>query len=210
LIGPTGVWRSTDAGAHFHIVDATIVTGRGHRRESLSRFDLASGAELAGRTIFAYGKEHVPESTNGGTRWWPIPNPLLQHTISAISFVSPTTGYEIPDGRVFFTGNRGRSRRELPSVNPSGIESCGQLSFANASEGYVTAGEFDGLRIGNVVQTTDDGGPTWIPEPLPSLSHFVTDAVTVAYAAPTTLRTTKRAGTPSRRSTASWAAGRKG
>jgi photosystem II stability/assembly factor-like uncharacterized protein len=187
LIGPTGVLRSTDAGARFHIVDATIVTGHSHgkeRKASLSDLDLSRGAELAGRTIFAYGKEHVLESTNGGTRWRLIPNPLLEHTISAISFVSPTTGYEISDGLMFFTGDRGRNWREILSVNPSGVESFGQLSFANASEGYVTADEFDGIGIGNVIQRTDDGGHTWIPEPIPSISHFVTDAGSVAYAAP--------------------------
>ena len=187
LIGPAGVQRSTDAGARFHIVDATVMTGRHHGREgraSLSSLDPASGAELAGRAIFAYGKEHVLESTNGGTRWLLIPNPLLRHTISAISFVSPTTGYEISDERMFFTANRGRRWREILSVDPSGVESFGQLSFANASEGYVTSEGFDGIGIGNIVQRTDDGGQTWIPEPIPSASHFVTDAGSIAYAAP--------------------------
>ncbi len=167
LIGPAGVRRSTDSGASFQPVSAMIVTGRTRRgrvlKSKLSSFNLSRGAQLAGSAMFAYGSD-VLESTNGGTRWTLIPRPLARRPVSAISFVSASTGYEISSGRLFFTRNGGRGWHEIFSVGRSDIGGVGSLSFSTASSGYVLSGFEGGPRM--PLRTTD-GGRTWTPELLP-------------------------------------------
>jgi photosystem II stability/assembly factor-like uncharacterized protein len=163
LVGPTGVRRSTNGGASFASVDASIALGRRHRKlrkVALSSFNLSRGAELAGGAIFAFGSD-VLESTDGGSGWTLLPRPLPRRPVSAISFVSPTTGYEVSDGRLFFTGNRGRRWREILSVNVANVDSIGQLSFSSARDGFVL-GELQGEE--DVIMHTEDGGATWAPQ----------------------------------------------
>lgn len=163
LLGPTGVRRSTNSGASFAPVNARIAVGRRHGKErkvALSSFDLSRGGEIAGTAMFAFGKD-VLESTNGGSSWALVPRPLPQHPVAAISFVSPTTGYEIADGRMFFTRNRGRSWREILSVDVANIGSIVQISFSNASDGYVL-GQLQGKE--DILMRTENGGATWTPE----------------------------------------------
>jgi photosystem II stability/assembly factor-like uncharacterized protein len=181
LTGPKGVRRSTNGGASFGSVNASIVTGRQHgkaRKAKLSSFDLSRGAQLAGTAIFAYGKD-VLESTSGGSSWTLIPRPLPKHPVTAISFVSSTTGYEISDGRMFFTRNRGRSWREILSADVTNVDSFVQLSFSSASDGYVL-GQLGGVN--DVLERTEDAGRTWTPETLPFTLGSVTAAGAVDYA----------------------------
>jgi photosystem II stability/assembly factor-like uncharacterized protein len=163
LLGPTGVRRSTNAGVSFASVNATISMGRRHgkkRKAPLSSFDLSRGGEIAGTAMFAFGKD-VLESTNDGGAWTLVPRPLPRHPVTAISFVSPTTGYEISDRRMFLTRNRGRSWKEILSVDVSNIASMTQLSFSSASNGYVL-GQLQGSD--NILMRTENTGATWTPE----------------------------------------------
>ncbi len=181
LIGPGGVRRSTNAGASFGPVDASVVTGHRHGhaiKTRLSSFDLSRGGQLAGGAVLAYGKE-VLESTDDGSSWTLIPRPLPAHPVAAIAFVSPSTGYEVSAGRMFFTRNRGRSWTAIPSVDVSGVDSLVQLSFSNAARGYVL-GQFDGAS--DVLERTENGGATWTPEILPFTPGSVTAAGAVDYA----------------------------
>ena len=183
LTGPRGVRRSTDAGASFTSVNATIVTGRARGRKrtvKLSNFDLSGGAQIAGTAIFAYGKD-VLESTDGGSRWALIPRPLGKHAVSAISFVSPTTGYETSAGRTFFTDNRGRSWREILSVGAASPDAPGQMSFSTALKGYIHV-PFDVAGAANVLLRTENGGRSWTPESLPAALNVVAAAGSVDYA----------------------------
>ena len=78
LTGARGVRRSTNAGASFAEVNATVLMRRAHhraRKVKLSNFDLSGGAQIAGGAIFAYGSD-VLESTDGGAHWTLIPRPL--------------------------------------------------------------------------------------------------------------------------------------
>lgn len=182
LVGPKGVRRSTHAGAHFKQIKARVEIGHRHRRArkvALANFDLSGGAQVAGRAIFVYGKDLL-ESTNGGQRWTLIPRPLPRYPVAAISFVSPTTGYETSDGRMFFTSNRGRSWREILSVGASNLDEPGQMSFSSALDGYVLV-QTNGLGP-NVVRRTEDGGRTWTPESLPEPLTTVQTAGAVDYA----------------------------
>jgi photosystem II stability/assembly factor-like uncharacterized protein len=181
LTGPSGVRRSTNSGASFGPVNTTVVTGHRHGRAvkvKLSSFDLSRGAQLAGGAVFAYGKD-VLESTDGGASWTLIPRPLPRHPVTAISFVNPTTGYETSDGRMFFTRSRGRSWKEILSVDASDVDSLVQLSFSSASDGYVLA-QFGGAN--DVLERTEDAGATWTPEILPFTLGSVTAAGPVDYA----------------------------
>jgi len=183
LTGPRGVRRSTNAGASFTSVSATIVTGRTHGRKhevKLSSFDLSGGAQIAGAAILAYGKD-VLESTDGGSRWVLIQRPLPKHPISAISFVSPTTGYETSAGRTFFTSNRGHSWREILSLGAPSLDAPGQMSFSSALKGYVHV-PFDAAGVANVLLRTEDGGRSWTPESLPAAVNVVAAAGAVDYA----------------------------
>jgi photosystem II stability/assembly factor-like uncharacterized protein len=163
LLGPTGVRRSTNSGASFAPVNARIAVGRRHGKErkvALSSFDLSRGGEIAGTAMFAFGKD-VLESTNGGSSWALVPRPLPQHPVTAIAFVSPTTGYEVADGRMFSTRNRGRGWKEILSVDAADVGSMVQISFSNASDGYVL-GQLQGNE--NILMRTENGGATWTPE----------------------------------------------
>jgi len=183
LIGPRGVRRSTNAGASFSPVSATIVTGRVHgkvKKAKLASFNLSGGAQLVGTAVFAFGGD-VLESTNGGGRWTLIPRPLPKRAVSAISFVSPTSGYEISGGRLFFTRNGGRSWKAILSVGGSAIGAgAAGLSFSSTADGYVLS-RFDAGR--SIPLRTEDGGRTWRPEVLPTAITNVLAAGTIDYAA---------------------------
>src|SRR5271166_3911201 len=182
LLGPTGVRRSTNAGASFAAVSATIVTGHKHGKPvktKLSSFDLAGGAQLAGTAIFAWGTELL-ESTNGGGRWTLIARPLPKRSISSVSFISATTGYVVSSGRLFFTRNSGRNWKEIVSAGISAIGGAEGLSFSSASDGYLLS-KFNGA--GKFPLRTENGGRTWTPEVTPVAITAVTAAGPVDYAA---------------------------
>ncbi len=183
LIGPLGVRRSTNGGARFTTVKGTIVTGkRGHRvlRTRLSRLNLSGGAQLAGSAVVAFGTDIVA-SSDGGAHWKLIPRPLPRRPVTAISFVSATTGYAVSGGRLFFTANRGRSWREILSLGGPAVGRETNLSFSSALDGYALI-PYDG-SLGNIVMRTSDGGRTWTPEALPLVINTLTAGGAVDYAA---------------------------
>lgn len=181
LVGPRGVRRSTNSGASLAPVNAKIAIGRRHHKVhkvALSSFDLSRGGEIAGTAMFAFG-EDVLESTNNGGSWKLVPRPLPKHPVAAFSFVSPTTGYEISDRRMFFTRNGGRSWKEILSVDASNIGSMVKISFSSATDGYVL-GRLQGSE--NVLMRTENGGATWTPEILGFPLGSVTAGGLVDYA----------------------------
>jgi photosystem II stability/assembly factor-like uncharacterized protein len=183
LTGPRGVRRSTNAGGRFASVNATVVMSRAHgkkRRMRLSSFDLSGGAQIAGTAMFAYGQD-VLESTDGGAHWALIPRPLPKHPVSAISFVSSTSGYETSDGRTFFTDNRGRTWREILSVGAGSLDAPGQMSFTTVLKGYLHV-PFGAGGAANVLLRTENGGRSWTPENLPAALNVVAAAGPVDYA----------------------------
>lgn len=183
LTGPRGVRRSTDAGASFASVKTSIVTARAHGRQrkvKLSSFNLSGGAQIAGGAILAYGSD-VLESTDGGSRWTLLPRPLPRYPVSAISFLSPSTGYEVSAGRMFFTDNRGHSFREIRSIGAAAVDAPGQMSFSSPSKGYVHV-PFDSAGAANVLLRTENGGQSWTPESLPAALTVVAAAGSVDYA----------------------------
>jgi photosystem II stability/assembly factor-like uncharacterized protein len=182
LTGPRGVRRSTNAGASFTTVNASVVTrSHGRRRKvRLSSFDLSGGAQIAGAAVFAYGSD-VLESTDAGDHWTLLPRPLPGHPVSAISFLSPSTGYETSAGRMFFTDNRGHSFTEIRSIGAASVNAPGQMSFSSPAKGYVHV-PFDSAGAANVLLRTENGGRSWTPESLPAALTFVAAAGPFDYA----------------------------
>jgi photosystem II stability/assembly factor-like uncharacterized protein len=196
VIGRAGVQRSTGGGTSFKTLDPTIVIGRRHgrlRTAKLSSFDISNGAELAGGAIFAFGNDLVSradlysnsvlESTDNGTRWSLIPAPVPREAIEAISFVSPTTGYETSDGRLFFTRNRGRTWTKILSLgsNTEPIYPPVNLSFSSAKDGYALL-DYERSDFEPTLLKTENGGRSWIPEYLPQVIDQVLAAGAVDYA----------------------------
>lgn len=163
LIGPRGIRRSTDGGRSFQEVGGQVLDAghhHGRRGYQLAGFDLSRGGELARGAVFAFG-EDVLESTDGGRTWKLIRRPLSGHRVAAIAFVNATTGYVASDNRLFFTATAGRRWHEIKSVNATGVDSIGRISFSSPSTGYIV-GELNGHEV--AVQRTEDGGRTWTPE----------------------------------------------
>jgi photosystem II stability/assembly factor-like uncharacterized protein len=182
LFGPTGLRRSTNAGASFAPVDGSVVIGHRHKKvlvRKLSAFPLFAGAEMAGSAMIAWGDEAI-ESTDGGAHWTLIPRPLAKGDIEAVSFVSATTGYVVSRQRLFFTSNRGRSWKEILSLGTQALGFQENISFSSAKDGYVLA-RYDGRE--NVLLRTSDGGRTWIPETLPQKLNSVMAAGSDDYTA---------------------------
>ena len=121
------------------------------------------------------------ESTDGGAHWALIPRPLPKQPVSAISFVTPTSGYETSDGRTFFTDNRGRSWREILSVGAQSLDAPGQMSFSSALKGYLHV-PFGPAGAANVLLRTENGGRSWTPEETPAALNLVAAAGLVDYA----------------------------
>jgi photosystem II stability/assembly factor-like uncharacterized protein len=187
LVGPRGIQRSTDGGQSFQQVRGQVVDAshhHGRRGYRLAGFDLSRGGELADGAVIAFG-EDVLESTDGGRTWKLVQRPLSRHKVTAIAFVNATTGYVASDNRLFFTGTAGRRWHEIKSVNATGVNSIGRISFSSPSTGYIV-GEFNGHEVS--VQRTENGGRTWMPEVASYALSSVTAAGAVDYGegAPTT------------------------
>jgi photosystem II stability/assembly factor-like uncharacterized protein len=184
LFGPTGVRRSTNSGASFAPIGGAIMVGRSRhgkvRKKSLAGFNLSHGAQIAGTALFAFGQD-VLESTDGGSHWTLVPRPLAKQSVSAIAFVSPSTGYEVSGGRLFFTRNGGRKWKEILSVDVTNVSSMAQISFSSVADGYVL-GELQGKGNENVLMRTTNAGATWTPEVLGFPLGSVTAGGAVDYA----------------------------
>jgi photosystem II stability/assembly factor-like uncharacterized protein len=166
LVGPTGLRRSSDAGATFSPVAGSVVVGHHHRhaiRRSLSAFPLFAGAQLAGSAVIAWGDEAI-ESLDNGAHWSLIPRPLADGNVEAVSFLTPTIGYEVSRQRLFFTRNAGKRWTEISSLGTQALGGEGTLSFSSVQDGYALTAVSPHR---NVLLRTADAGRTWIPETLP-------------------------------------------
>jgi photosystem II stability/assembly factor-like uncharacterized protein len=181
LVGPTGLRRSTDAGASFTPAAGSVAIGRRRGRvlrRKLAAFPLFAGAQTAGAALIAWGDDAI-ESTDGGANWRLLPRPLANGGVEAVSFLSASTGYEVSRQRLFFTRSGGRSWSEIASLGTGALGGEAKLSFSNAADGYVL-GTFAGRR--NVALHTENGGRTWSPELLPREVEAISGGGSVDYA----------------------------
>jgi photosystem II stability/assembly factor-like uncharacterized protein len=195
VVSRPGGRRSTDGGASFRAIDPTIAITRWQvrlRTAKLSSFDISNGAELAGRAIFAFGSDGGPpdlysdgvlESTDDGTHWSLVPRLVPREAVDAISFVSPTIGYESSDGGLCFTRNRVRSWSKIRSLgsNTEPIFPPANLSFSSPRDGYALV-NFARRYFEPTLLRTEDGGRSWTPEQLRRSLVQVVAAGAVDYA----------------------------
>lgn len=146
LIGPRGIRRSIRGGEGF-----TAVRSRAVRRRPLEDVDVAGGL------AFVYGTRTLAVSRGGG-RWKRLRIP--RGRVGEVDFVSAKVGYLLrTDGRLFFTRNRGRRWREIPSI---GSFTARDLAFTSARRGFIDADVGD--PAGSGVLRTADGGRSWQPQ----------------------------------------------
>jgi photosystem II stability/assembly factor-like uncharacterized protein len=197
VITNQGVFRSTDGGSTFQKLDPTVVIGRRRgrlRTARLSTFDISNDAYLAGGAVFAFGADlvhpeelfqnSVLESTDDGTHWSILPPPVPKEEPYAISFLSPTTGYESSDGRLFFTRNRGRTWTKILSLgsNTEPLYPPENLSFSSVKDGYIFL-NYERRNYEPTLLRTENGGRSWTPEYIPFAIGQILAAGAVDYAA---------------------------
>jgi photosystem II stability/assembly factor-like uncharacterized protein len=149
LVGPAGVWRSTDGRTFRANAQADV--------RNAPLFD----ADRSGKTVVAYGPSHIFLSRNGGTTFRRISRPDKKTRIDVIDLVSPRTAFLL-DARGFLyrTDDAGRRWRELAGL---GTEIAYGMSFSDAKHGWVAVPEFGADSFGWLMRT-NDGGRTWEPQ----------------------------------------------
>jgi photosystem II stability/assembly factor-like uncharacterized protein len=150
LIGPVGVLRSADSGAHFDPSDVPAV-----QKARLDDVDRVSGG------VFAFGAKSLLFSTNEGGTWTVLKRPSGKATIDELDFVDPNVGFALTsDGRLWRTANRGKKWTELITA---GRHDGYELAFGDKNNGYLAISTFAGFPAGWVLHTSD-GGASWRPQ----------------------------------------------
>jgi photosystem II stability/assembly factor-like uncharacterized protein len=167
LFTSRGIFRSTRASDTS--VPATTferVPGSALQKTAFRDYD------RAGTALFAWGTNAIWVSTNKGASWKAVGNPLTRKTKKGkiqnitryvrVDFVSAKVGYAVSTGgRVWKTTNGGKKWSELSAVGNNAIT---DVSFPDASNGYITIQEFPGIEDNGAVLRTNDGGKTWRPQ----------------------------------------------
>jgi photosystem II stability/assembly factor-like uncharacterized protein len=163
LFTDRGIFRSTAAsdtsggGTTFEPIDNATV-----RRTGYAEFD------RAGQALFAWGSRTLSFSSNRGATWRTVRAPFRRARYRAVDFVSSRQGFVLTtDGRVWTTRNAGRRWAELPATGTNGAT---DLAFGDARRGYLTIPSWGDDNGGGWVLATSDGGRTWKPELLSSLT----------------------------------------
>ncbi|MDX6583151.1 MAG: hypothetical protein QOI10_2335 [Solirubrobacterales bacterium] len=191
LAGPTGIRRSTDGGTSFAVVGDP----------DLQHARLTNIAPAGAGSILAWSRSVLRVSTDGGASWKPIALPKHTGVLDA-SFVSDRIGFILTKSQLLRTKNGGRTWKDLPAIANGGGYG---ISFASATEGYLTSRDFGSGNFGaqGVVLHTTDGGASWQPQLLTAdAPSDLWDAGSTAFSITATgsfLATTSggQAGTPS-------------
>jgi photosystem II stability/assembly factor-like uncharacterized protein len=152
LFGPKGVYRSEEGG------DTAFTRVKGKAaRSALSDYDSASDG-----TLFAYGRKALIVSGDRGATWQAVHAPVKKPRYRKVDFVTATTGYALmTDGRLYRTDNTGRRWTQLLGT---GTAAAYDLSFGDASSGFLAVRGFGGGVDGGWVLHTSDGGVSWRPQ----------------------------------------------
>lgn len=145
LVGPVGIRRSADEGNTISEVTQGIV-----RRARLTH------AQLAGRTLLAWGTRAIVMSRDGGRVWSAVRRPgsgRLRH----VDFTGSRNGWALDDtGRLWRTTDGGRRWSESVALGTArGIA----VDFASPASGWVLLASAKD-DPGSVMRTTN-GGASW-------------------------------------------------
>ena len=170
LFGPKGVLRSSNgAQPAFEPVQDKVAS-----KARLTDYDRTEGLAL-----FAYGPRALLVSIDLGLTWRRVPRPDPKVALRRVDFLTGRVGFALlENGRLYRTRNGGRDWAELRATGAPGSG----LSFADSSNGFLSAERFRGSNGGWVLRTSD-GGATWRPQlvaaaPLAPLGLASADATT--------------------------------
>lgn len=182
LAGPQSI-RRQEGNGRFEAVRGKALRQRG----VIDRFD------RAGTAITAYGTTRAVMSTNAGRTWRKVRLPKLRRKVSAritdLDFVTASRGFVLDlAGRLWTTGNGGRSWKELPGLGTGSVLS---LAFSTPTSGFVTLSGFAAGPGAAYTLRTGDGGKTWRPQRIstgefPATEGVVATSATRAFALTTT------------------------
>jgi photosystem II stability/assembly factor-like uncharacterized protein len=153
-LGATGIRRS-------HGVGSFAAVG-GHVANAAHLVDF----DVAGSTVFAYGRHVLLRSTDGGARWTALRLPRRRGEgtigIRDVSFISAARGYASDDWETLWsTRDGGRHWRQVLSTGAGEAE---HVHFVDAQDGYLTDLTYPADEHHTYVLHTSDGGATWSPE----------------------------------------------
>jgi photosystem II stability/assembly factor-like uncharacterized protein len=152
LFGPKGVRRSTNSTTpSFDLVKSKVASSA-----TLTDYDAAAGA------VFAYGRKAVTVSHDEGASWKLVKAPVNNARFRKIDFLTAKRGFALLEsGRLFKTVDGGKSWSELVGI---GTRRGYDLSFGDASSGFLAIDKFGRSGHQAWVLRTTDGGVTWGPQ----------------------------------------------
>ena len=153
LFGPKGVRRATSGtDPRFDPVDSKVAA-----KATLTDYD-----RTAGLALFAYGRTKLIVSSDQGASWKAVPGPVKKPHYRRVDFLTGKLGYAVLEsGRLFWTRSGGKRWSEMLGI---GTARGYDLSFADASNGYLSLDRFGGSGRSGWVLRTSDGGSTWRPQ----------------------------------------------
>ncbi|MEA2467699.1 MAG: hypothetical protein QOJ57_1825 [Thermoleophilaceae bacterium] len=158
LFGPKGVRRTTSgADPRFDPVDSKVASAT-----ALTDYD-----RTAGLALFAYGRAALIVSSDQGASWRAVNGPVKKPHYRRVDFLTGKLGYALLEsGRLFRTRTGGKTWVELLGT---GTTRGYDISFGDASNGYMSLDRFAGGGRSGWVLRTSDGGATWRPQLIASV-----------------------------------------
>jgi photosystem II stability/assembly factor-like uncharacterized protein len=151
VVGPRGIRRSTDAGETFDQLRSRAVL-----RTQLTDVALAH----AGGAIFAWSERALVRSSDGGSRWTPLPRPRGARIVQ-VAFANAKVGLLLEvNGRVWRTTNAGRSWTPLVAVGTNVVEG---VAVGSPRVATLVIDDFGGTAGGYLLRS-EDAGATWQPQ----------------------------------------------
>jgi photosystem II stability/assembly factor-like uncharacterized protein len=149
LVGPAGVWRSTDGR-----------TFRANAQAKLRKAPLYD-ADRYSKNVVVYGPKHIFLSRNGGAGFRQLARPNKHVRVEMLDIVSSKTIFLLDArGYLWRTDDSAGHWHELAGL---GTEIAYGMSFSDSHHGWVAVPEF-GSANGGWLMRTNDGGKTWQPQ----------------------------------------------
>lgn len=151
LVGDKGIRRSSNAGLSFKTAG-----GSSFRKQKFSR------ADLAGKSIAAYGATAVVISSDDGKTWKKVSRlKKKMGTVKSVDFVDKKNGWLVDSNNELWATTKGGGK--WTRLETTGLNKIVSMSRTDTKRGYLTDGS------GSIFVTTD-GGKSWSEE-APFLSN---------------------------------------
>lgn len=173
--GPQGIWRTTDAGAHWTAVTPAGFGQQTGKRTITQMFALNAHEAWLVHGPIAFGSAQILMATVDGGRHWASIGPLPARDGCTIQFVAAEEGFCIQEAAalgsegvtIYATRDGGRRWTRVSRPAPLGTSSPGTLpdncdkavSFTNALQGWAA---FTCAAGGPFLYRTENGGATWV------------------------------------------------